>query len=873
MLGKRKRRAYEYEEKENDSGTYVPPENFVALDWVVAAAIGVCAFVALFALSYKGLHPSAWNDCALAAGMRPAATITPGLWRLIARGLFKVLGVSGGCTAITLLGKVAIGAVAALAYLSFKGMLSVMIRLIEGNEVWSKVMSRAVAALAAALLVCSDPVWALGQAFTSSTFTALIVALDIYLLVKFLCSGRVGPAYWSMLFMGLVCAETPLGLIMLAVFWGMFHVLLKHGSLIHVKLLEPLMRQSSKWYLTLFWALGLLMGIALDVLGFVSLDGLVFNGYSLGDVPVRYASELWHTFIQAATPGAWVVGIGAAALPFLMSMVMLKKATDLEYFLSYHVGLVFFVIGCIAYSQMASLQPLWFWTFGKAVQVQSQTLLFVCSLMNAAAVCASVAVVVVDAYCRDHRKLAAQFDPDIDENGGTRANGLVKSLVFVFLFAALFAGAAWGRRQPVTIEMLGTIDQYVKAVVDESEGNLWVFTDGTFDKAIELESARRGGSLKCLSLSDRASPQTRYVTAAAGMPDDEDKKSSEFGGANLLRTWHAKPSRIEKCSMMFGLEEWTERGGREFPPIGGTLARTKWPSNEMCEDGRKDAYRIIERIIRLYLDHKGLAPEAGIYVNHLYLCMQGHMAYLSHKRAELFGRSSGDITRSKQEHDLADMLDNKNEARRRILESMRNMKDHMLRQMTPREGLNYALNRADFRLASFYAQPILDASPDDVNANFGMGMNYYMTQQYALAEKYINTCLRQNDRQPAFWNNLAVIQMHLGRFEEARMNAEKALELLPDSAEIKQTLRQIDAAEKNASGEAGKKDESRNENVQKKAADQVAPQPKVAPLPKKDVKKDVKKDARKDVKNDAKKDARKEGPGKGGKPAKKESGK
>ena len=399
----------------------------------------------------------------------------------------------------------------------------------------------------------------------------------------------------------------------------------------------------------------------------------------------------------------------------------------------------------------------------------------------------------------------------------------------------------------------------MKEVVDESEGAQWLFTDGTFDRAIELESARRGGSLKCLSLADVPSPQTSYLTAMAGMPDDEDKKSAEMGGANLLRTWHAKPVRMEKCAMMFGLEEWTERAGGEFPPISGTLARTKWPTAEKREEGIKGGYRIIERIIRFYLDHNALAPEAGVYANHVYLCMQGHMAYLAHKRAELFGRSTVDVGRAQQEHELADMLDNKNEARRKILDSMRNMKDHMLRQMTPREGLAYALNRAEFRLASYYAAPILDADPNDVNANFGMGMNYYNSHQYALAEKHMNICLKQNSRQPAFWNNLAVIQMHLGRFDEARVNARKALELLPDSAEIKKTLSQIDEAEKKTkTAEAEKKNEKRraappNEAEPPKKAEaktsapaKTAAPPKATQPGKDDVKKPAK--PKKDVK-------------------------
>lgn len=833
MLGFGKRHRREDDDESREIGMFAPPEKFSSVDWLLAALIGAAAFFAIVAFSYKGLHPTAWDDCAFAAGQRPAATIMPGIWRVLVRSLFGALGVSGGCAAMALLGKVSFAVVVAFAYMSFKGMLSVLIRLIDGNSVWSKVLSRAVAALAAALFACSDPVWTVGQAFTSDAFTVLLVTFDVYLFVQFLCSGKVTPAYWAMFVMGIVCAETPLGMFMLVVFWGMFHILLRHGSLFHVKLLEPLKRQSSKWYLTLFWALGLLAGVTFAVVGFVKFDGLVYNGISLGDVPIRYASELWHMFIGAATPGAWIVGIGASMLPFIIAMVLLRRATDLEYFLSYHVGLVFFVIGCITYSQMASLQPLWFWTFGKSVQVQSPVLLFVCMLMTAATVCASLAVVLVDAYCRDHRKLAAQFDPDIDEEGGAKANKLVKPLVIVAVFAALFAGAAWGRRQPATMEMVATVDQYVKEVVDEADGAQWVFTDGTFDRAIELESARRGGSLKCLSLADVSSPQTRYLTAAAGMPDDEDKKSAEMGGANLLRTWHAKPARIERCAMMFGLEEWTERGGGEFPPISGTLARTKWPTAERREAGIKGGYGVIERIIRFYLDHGALAPEAGVYVNHVYLCMQGHMAYLAHKRAELFGRSTVDVSRAKQEHELADMLDNKNEARRKILDSMRNMKDHMLRQMTPREGLAYALSRAEFRLASYYAAPILDADPNDVNANFGMGMNYYNSHQYALAEKHMNICLNRNPRQPAFWNNLAVIQMHLGRFGEARMNARKALELLPDSAEIKKTLSQIDEAEKKAA-EAEKKGDKKpaatgKDAPAKKAEKKAVEPPRPAP--------------------------------------------
>ena len=68
---------------------------------------------------------------------------------------------------------------------------------------------------------------------------------------------------------------------------------------------------------------------------------------------------------------------------------------------------------------------------------------------------------------------------------------------------------------------------------------------------------------------------------------------------------------------------------------------------------------------------------------------------------------------------------------------MTRLRENTMRQMTPREGLQFALVRADFPLARRYAEPILDADPEDVDANFGMGMSYLMEEQYGRAEEYL----------------------------------------------------------------------------------------------------------------------------------------
>ena len=147
---------------------------------------------------------------------------------------------------------------------------------------------------------------------------------------------------------------------------------------------------------------------------------------------------------------------------------------------------------------------------------------------------------------------------------------------------------------------------------------------------------------------------------------------------------------------------------------------------------------------------------------------------------------------------ISDTLDEKNASLKRILEGMARLRELTMRQMTPREGLQFALVRADFTLARKYAEPILDADPDDPNANFGMGMSYFMQEQFGRAEEYLQRCLKKNSKEPAVWNNIAVLQLRTGRLDEALKNAQKALSLIPDSAEVKDTIRQIEKAKQAA---------------------------------------------------------------------------
>ena len=75
-------------------------------------------------------------------------------------------------------------------------------------------------------------------------------------------------------------------------------------------------------------------------------------------------------------------------------------------------------------------------------------------------------------------------------------------------------------------------------------------------------------------------------------------------------------------------------------------------------------------------------------------------------------------------------------------------------QLTPREALRVALERANFKAAKPHAEAILTT-------------------------------------EPTLLNNLAIVRMYLGKLEEAETLAETALKVRPGTPEIKATLKEI----------------------------------------------------------------------------------
>ena len=151
---------------------------------------------------------------------------------------------------------------------------------------------------------------------------------------------------------------------------------------------------------------------------------------------------------------------------------------------------------------------------------------------------------------------------------------------------------------------------------------------------------------------------------------------------------------------------------------------------------------------------------------------------------------------------IGDSLDNRNASLRELLDALERVRQNSRHRLSPREGLHQALEDANFALASQYADAVLKSQPENVDANFAMGMLYLQQRQYSRAEEHLTRCLVLAPREPAVYNNLAMIQMHLRKFDAAEKNAKRALELAPGSAEVLDTIRQVTSAREAAATNA-----------------------------------------------------------------------
>ena len=790
-----------YDESDGDQQQkmFLADEHLTLADWLVAVCLAVLVFIGLTVFALPGLTPVAWDSAAVAAGLRPPTDVFPGSWRTLAH-LFFAGGVSSGVSVLRHLGPVCAGCTAGVVYLLFRTVIGLLVRGRLRFSPQRYLVQRIGSALGAALFACSDPAWQTGQSFSSEGFLLLLTVLALLPFMQFMLNGTLPCAYASMFLLGVLAAETPLGIILLVVCWILYHVALRHDALgERIPLLEPITAQSAKWMLSFLWGAGFAAGLVLNCWSFLKMGGGTTLTTSL---PLAYGLRWWAVFSETAGSLGWVLAFVLCVLPFGVASIMLPRAVDEEQFLPYHIGGAFFVSGIVSFSQLSFASPIWFWTWSPLTAVRSFYILQMCLLLSALVVGYFLVVMGTDACCRNHVKLAsfrAQEEDQLPEDEVSAPTGLRGLVILGGVCLVALAGSLPGRTQTKARAMLDVVNDYVAEVLKECGDARYLFTDGAFDARLELGAAEKGKSLVTLSMLGGNSPFEKNLRLRAA-EDKEDRQVLAGGAGTALRTWKRdRPERLQKSALMLGFSQWL-RDGEKIPPVAGTLMRLGM-SEADCKAGAAAAGALADRVLALY--EKGqietAIPSAS---KKAFTLMQWRLACLARERAKQADHA-GDTATAKAERARADRLDEQNADLKALVAKAEKRRAVSLRQVTPREGLHLALLRADFALASRYAKIIVETDPDNPDANFALGMYAFTQTQWAQAEEALTRCLVRKPNEPAVFNNLALAQMQQGKFDVATANADKAQKLLPSSDEVMETIAEI-AAAKAAAAEAKK---------------------------------------------------------------------
>jgi len=770
-----------------------------------ALLLGLAVGGAAHLLALPGNAPSIWGELAVAAGTRPPAEMFPGLWRALVTGINLALGTTLTLKAVPVLGCVALGLVAALTYLMFVAFLRGVVKIYPYHAGLMGRLIRFSSFFGAVAFATSDAVWQAGQAGSPLVLAALVVLAAYAGVGRFLQTGRPGALYPAAFLLGAFAADSPY-VAVLSLGWVVVYGLAEWRINAATGAQETRLKtQLVRWKITFMYVLGALAALGGIFALFIRQGGADANGLEGGRLLLACLSQWVAQLTVSATPVGWLFLGVLVASPFAMALVMVRRATDEEQFFPYRDGLLFIVLVLIACSQLSVLHPLWIWNWTERTLVASPALRTIALMMCSAVLAMGAMVLFVYVFCRAReaqQEVAVDYENDPDglhlEEGTRSHRSRARSRLFctVVLLAVLIGGLVGDRAQVRLRVERGILESYLDETLAEAAGCDELFTDGRFDDALRLRTKAAGDGPNPRGLYLPQTPlNASLLTRGAG--SSELVLAARQGAATYLRTLVRDfPAKVAKAGFQVGFEQW-RRDLRATPPVGGLVARAAWPEG-LRERGRAAAEALADRVLAYYARFGG--GNGGDRDTFGYVeTVQWRLARLAQVRAEqldLAGNAAG----ARAETARAEALDAQNASLHRIQADMVAAERSCQRSQSPREALAAALRKADFRLAKFYAEQVLADEPTNRPANFAMGMALAEKSQYAQAADHLAKSLAPGSRDPVLYNNLAMAQLAAGQVEAARTNALKAVELAPQSAAVRDTLKRVEAAGKGGRG-------------------------------------------------------------------------
>lgn len=729
---------------------------------LVALVVSSISFVAMLIWSVPGVDPGVWNEIAVVAGLRPAQSVFPGFWRLLAGWLFPAFGYDTALRLLNFIGP-AIGAVCVYSFcMIVRQILSFLIRIGRPYPVWYRFIAPFFTAVAGLCFGLSDPLWSISRTFSPEEIRLFMFLGVVQGAMRWFIAGGGWRLFPVMGLMGVMAAETsfacllPLGFV--AAYVTIWHCVM--DGLFQKPEMLPDPDELPKWRMFFCFLAGLCAAVWLNAMSFTAFGGLEANGWEPTDIYVRYAAGYWHGFINAATMVGWMLGLCFCVLPFVVALRIAPLVIRDDRPMVFNLGVMMFFIGLLSILQMGAFPSGRFWTFASGTAlVESGFLLaffLFCSMVSLAIFGAAFAFECQRTYLTE------------DE---VRPGVLLKATVptvSVLLLLLVF----WHVPKPVETEMQRIVDAGVAETVKECGDAKWLFTDGHLDAAIELESARRGGNLRTFNMMSGSEPWDIYLRRRYFEPETDDWRAAETGVPMLLRIWAGeKKGGMEGVAIQLGFEFW-KRDKKPLPKASGMVAREIGMSDEEREAGIARARVLTDRILALrsVIDHASPSPALAAAFSSV------------NWRLSRFARLRDEV-------ETANDLDYMNGTLRQMMDIFEQERLRTFMQLTPMEGLQIALRRADFTEAKRYAIVVLNYDEENAAANFAMGMNAIRLNRMEEAERYLRACHKVRPRDPAILNNLSIVCRRLGKYKEAVDLARQAAELLPDYPEVKETLK------------------------------------------------------------------------------------
>lgn len=730
--------------------------NWKKLWWIFPLSAAVAVFVGYWMFALQAFTPEMSREVAVASGLRPAADVFPGLWRYIAAMLPPT------ASSYAMVGRFCAVVFSVFLYLFLRRAMLLLHSTSVDTERLESLFIPSISLVCAVMGTYAEPVWRAFSLFAPASLTLVFMVVVAHLYLEWIARGGWWRLCGGLFLTGLFVAETPLALVV-PIACGFTYSLLwrsiRNDAFVPRPDL-PSVRRLPKWRMFLCFVAGVIVGCYANIT-FISVHDVAgVLGWKFTYVLFHYCEQYLLLIKNASVTAGWILGVPLCVIPFVVVTKLLPRLTDDDRPMPFFLGVISLFCGLIAYFEQGPLRGAWFWTWivDKDL-VSSVALLGFYSLLSTSAFAFVALIFVADAY----NSRRSEF----------RERGVILSYRGAMVILTIVVASLIVFRLPHTNvrKILLFNDNAIKETFRELNGAKFVFTDGSADAELELEAARNGQKLYAINLMNDPLKNAEAIRLR-GLTDEGDIIAARMGASALLRVWACdKQNGLDDAALQLGLDLWKREKGMIPPAASAFVARTKGLRDEDIRDASLIANTFAEHVAEL-------APIADA-------------ADVPPSVRELFFTLSWRISRFaryRKDSALAEKLDSMNTALKRMLRDLEYARLQVFLQLTPKEGLELALRRADFQEAARYAAAVLKIDRDDPRGNFGMGMYFLMANRFEDAEQYLRRVLIKRPDEPAALNNLSIICRKTRRYEEAVKLAKRALELLPGNDDVKQTL-------------------------------------------------------------------------------------